>query len=217
MKPLSRVRAACMVGVILVLAAGCTTTTADGPTTTNPRPPTASASVVDPSTTAPTPSVRTSPSPSVVDPPSPTSASLDPAAREAADRAAIEAQWRAFWNVYENIVRTPGSQRPAALDAVSLDPIKSEILDAAQRFESDGIDYYGSVVHYPYWSTPVDGQEFALLRDCMDQSDYGSVYVASGEKRSSGVEHDHIQAGFVRGTDGIWRVQNIQYIADVPC
>ena len=201
-------------GAVVVLAAGCTSSSADGPSSEPlATTPTASPSVVDPTD----PTSSPSPAPSLIDRPSETPSSSDLAPQEAADRAAIEAQWSSFWNVYENIVRTPGNQRPAALDAVSVDPIKSEILDAVQRFQSDGIDYYGSVVHYPYWPAPVDGQEFAVLRDCMDQSDYGSIYVASGEKRSSGVEHDHIQAGFVRGTDGVWRVQNFQYIVDVPC
>ncbi|HEY5844364.1 MAG TPA: hypothetical protein VIU87_23410 [Mycobacterium sp.] len=217
MKLSARLRVASVVGAVLALAAGCTSTSADGPTSTAIVSLTVSPSVVGPSTAPPAETTSTSPSPSVIEPstPSPTSGEISP--QEAADRAAIEAQWRTFWEVYVNIVRTPEDQRSASLDAVSVDPIKSRILAAAQRFSSEGIDYYGTVVNNPYWPTPVDGQEFALLRDCMDQSQYGSLFVASGEKRSTGIDHDHVQGGFIRGSDGVWRVQNFQYITDTPC
>ena len=161
-----------------------------------------------------------SPTPSVIDVPPPSSAapsSLDPAAQEAADRAAIEAQWVKFWQIYNGIVRTPAEQRSALLDTVAIDPVKSEMIDAAQRFESQGLDYYGSVIQHPYWDFPVGGQSVAVLRDCQDQSKYGSIWVATGEKRSVGVDRNNLQAGFVRGQDGIWRVQQFNHLENVPC
>jgi hypothetical protein len=152
--------------------------------------------------------------------PTPSSAppsSLDPAAQEAADRAAVEAAWVKFWQIYTNIVRTPLEQRSAALDTVSVDPIRTEILNAAATFDSQGLDYFGSVIEHPYWVTPIAGRSFAVMRDCQDQSNYGSIYVASGETRSSGPERDSLQAGFQLGADNIWRVQELQYLDNVPC
>lgn len=203
---------------VLILVAGCTSSTADGPTSTAVASATASPSVIDPSsilpsTTAPPPS----PSPSVVESSAAPSASSGISPQEAADRAAIEAQWVKFWEVYTGILRTPVDQRSPALDAVSVDPAKTNILNAASKLEADGLDYYGNVIVKPY-SIEIDSKQgLAVLEDCQDQSGYGSVYVNTGKKRTVGVSDNHTQAGFVRGTDGIWRVQNVQYPTNAPC
>lgn len=217
MKLVATLRKVCAAGVIMAVTAGCSSSSADGP----PSPPspsiTASASVIDPSSVSPSSSDLESPTPSVADPSTTAASSTDPGAQEAADRAAIEAQWSAFWKIYTEIVRTPPDQRAALLDGVAVDPAKRRVLDAAARLEADGLDYYGVVVLNPY-SIDFDANENqAVLSDCQDQSGYGSIFVATGEKRTVGVAHNHTQAGFVRGEDGTWRVQNIQYISNVPC
>ena len=119
--------------------------------------------------------------------------------------------------MYNGVVRTPLEQRRQALKAVAVDPILSEIVDAAARFDSQGLDYYGSVAQHPYWLNPVNGRPFAVMRDCQDQSQYGSVYVATNAKRSVGVDRNSMQAGFVMGDDGVWRVQNFQHLKNVSC
>lgn len=212
---------ACGVAVVFGLA-GCTSGSADGPTSTSPLT-LGSPSVIDTSTTSVAPTVSSpavSPTPSVVDVPTPSSAapsSLDPAAQEAADRAAVQAAWVNFWIVYESIVRTPPELREQALEKVSVDPIKGRILAAATDFDSQGLDYFGTVVQHPYWLDSISGGEFAVMRDCQDQSNYGSIYVATGAKRTVGIERDSLQAGFVRDSGGNWRVQNVQYLENVPC
>jgi len=216
-----RWRVAGCLTAVAVLVAGCTSSSADGPTGSSGS---ASSAAVSPSvaevSTSPSSSVAsndvaTSSIPATI--PTSVSGSPDPAAQEAIDRAAIEAQWVAFWDIYNGIVRTPTEQRRRALEPVAVDPILSEIVDAATRFDSQGLDYYGSVVQHPYWPTPVNGQPFAVMRDCQDQSQYGSVYVANNVKRSVGVDRNSLQAGFVRADDGIWRVQNFQHLENVPC
>lgn len=214
-----RLRVGAVGAGVILLVAGCTSGTADAPPSSSVASPTASPSVVDPSSlesgssSAASPSAN--PSPTRVEQSTPSSSGLSP--QEAADRAAIEAQWAKFWKIYNDVVRTPAELRDSALDQVSIDPIKAQILEAAQRFESEGIDYYGTVVQHPYWTIPVDGQSVAVMRDCQDQSSYGSVWVATGEKRSVGVSKNNIQAGFVRGNDGIWRVRTFDHLADEPC
>lgn len=212
---------ACGAAVVIGVAA-CTSSTADGPSSTSPLT-LGSPSVIDASTASIAATVSSpvvSPTPSVIDVPTPSSAppsSLDPAAQEAADRAAIEAQWVKFWQVYTESVRTPIEQRSSALDTVSVDPIRTRLLDAARRFDDEGLDYWGSVVPHPYWVEPVNGQQFAVMRDCQDQSHYGSIVVQTGAIRSVGVERNSLQAGFVLGPDGIWRVQTLNHLGDVPC
>ena len=214
-------RVAGCLAAMAVLVAGCTSSSADGPTGSSGSGSSSavSPSVADLSTTpisaVASSDVTTSPTPATI--PTDVSGPPDLAAQEVADRAAIEAQWVAFWDVYNGIVRTPSEQRHRTLESVAVDPILSEIVDAAARFDSQGLDYYGSVVQHPYWVTPVNGQAFAVMRDCQDQSQYGSVYVATNAKRSVGVDHNSMQAGFVKGDDGAWRVQNFQHLENVPC
>jgi hypothetical protein len=95
--------------------------------------------------------------------------------------------------------------------------MKSKILAAAADFDAKGLDYYGAVIQHPYWLDSISGGDVAVMRDCQDQSNYGSIYAATGEKRTVGVERDSLQVGFVRGNDGIWRVQNVQFLENVPC
>jgi hypothetical protein len=49
------------------------------------------------------------------------------------------------------------------------------------------------------------------------QSQYGSIDIASGNKRTVGVARDSLQAGFVRDSEGVWLVQNIQFLENVSC
>ncbi len=213
----TRLRSGALLVAVLILIVGCTSSTTGGPSLATAVSVTVSPSVIDPTT--PLPVSSTPPSPSLnTDLPSPSpSVSSGISAEEAADRSAIEAQWVKFWQTYNNIVRTPSDQRIGVLDQVSIDPVKSQILAAAQRFDSEGIDYFGSVVQHPYWPYPVDGQPFAVMRDCQDQSNYGSVWVATGEKRSIGVVNNNLQAGFIKGDDGVWRVRTFDHLADEPC
>jgi hypothetical protein len=221
--------ALCGAALTLVVA-GCTSEAADGATPSGPPARTATPSVAAPPSTVSGSATVTAPmssrastlsstpsSPKPTGTTKPTPTSLDSAAREKADRAAIEAQWIKFWDAYENIIRTPSELRSSALDAVSVDPIKSRILGAARKFESQGLDYYGSVVQHPYWIESIGGGNFAVIRDCQDQSNYGSVYVSSRKKRTVGVPRDSLQAGFVKARDGVWRVQNIQFLENLPC
>lgn len=228
-EPIRRLALLACAAVIALGSAACTAGTPDASSTSTTGG-TPGGSVVNTSgassspTASPTQSATTSPAvptPSVIDVPTPTSAgtsaSLDAQAQEAADRAAIEAQWIQFWGVYNSIVRTPEADRASKLDAVSVDPIKSQVLDAARRFKSEGLDYYGSVTTHPYWVTPVDGMKLAVMRDCQDQSSYGSMYVTTQEKRTVGVQNNSLQAGFVLGDDGVWRVQTFNHLENVPC
>ena len=213
----TRLRAGIMTAGVLILVAGCTSSTADGPTSTAVTSATVSPSVIDPSSLQPSPSAPPSSSPSAVEPPASTPASSDISPQEAADRAAIEAQWAKFWRTYVDIVRTPSELRAAALDSVSVDPTKSRVLKDAVDLESAGLDNYGDVLLNVYQIDFLDDGVSAVIQDCQDQSGFGSVFVESGKKRTVGIDHNHMQAGLIRGSDGIWRVQTLQYVENLPC
>lgn len=200
---------------VLVLVAGCTSSSADGPTSTAIVSVTVSPSVIDPSSLLPSPTAPASPSPSSQPPPSPTS--LDPAAQEAADRAAIEAQWIKFWIAYSDMIRTPDDEREELLSAVATSPLKETMIDEARIAETEGRDNYGSVRHRIYWDIPIEGKPIATIADCQDQTGTGVVDVNTGEKLSEGVDQVSLRGQMLRGNDGIWRVQALFESGETSC
>lgn len=214
----TRLRAGAISAGVFLLVAGCTSSTADGPTSTASVSITASPSVIDPSSLLPSTSdVPPSPSPSVVESSASPPVSSEISPQEAAERAAIEAQWTKFWRTYVDIVRTPAAERADALDSVSVEPTKSRVLKDASDLESQGLDNYGDVVLNLYSIDILNDGASAVVQDCQDQSGFGSVFVGSGKKRTVGIDHNHMQAGLIRGSDGIWRVQTLQYVENQPC
>ncbi len=111
----------------------------------------------------------------------------------------------------------PAAQWPAAVTAVAVDPTRAQVLAEAALFAKSGLRFYGQVVNHPYWQTPIGGRSVAVMGDCRDSSHYGTLYVKSGNKRTVGVAHDNTRVTLVRGSDGVWRVQKIEYLLDVKC
>lgn len=216
MKLGTRVRGTAFVAGLLVLAAGCTTSSADGQTSTAVVSLTVSPSVVDPSTFLPSPSAPpASPSPSVRE--SSTPSSPDSAAQEAADRAAIEAQWLAFWDVYRDMIRAPDDQREPLLSKVATSPLKEAMITEARNAQAAGQDNYGTVRHRTFWDIPVDGNKVATIADCQDQTGTGIVEVSTGRKITEGVDGIEIRGQMVEGEDGPWRVQALFEAGDSNC
>lgn len=167
-----------------------------------------SAATVNPDPTTP---VTSGPNSSTVG----TSEGISP--QEASDRAAAQAQWTQFWQTYIEIVRTPAAERAALVSAVAVEPAASSVLADAEKLEGQGRDTYGTVTHHFSWPKPIDSQSTALLTDCQDQSAYGAIETATGFKKTVGVAKDHLQGSLLRGEDGVWRVQQVFYLADEPC
>lgn len=115
------------------------------------------------------------------------------------------------------MLSTPAAQWPAAVAAVAVDPTRAQMLDEAALFAKSGLRFYGQVANHPYWQTPIGGRNVAVMGDCRDSSHYGTLYVKSGNKRTVGVAHDNTRVTLVRGSDGVWRVQKIEYLLDVKC
>lgn len=211
-----RLRVGAVGAGVILLVAGCTSGAADAPPSSSVASPTASPSVVDPSSLAPSTSSAL-PSPSSRRVTSADATTSNVSSREAAERAAIESQWKKFWRIYVDIVRTPSDQREQVLDSVSIDPTKSRVLKDASDLEGEGLDNYGDVILNVYQIDLLNDGDAAVLQDCQDQSGFGSLYVESGRKRTVGVPQNHMQAGLIRGDDGVWRVQTLQYVENQPC
>lgn len=211
------VRAGGVCAWTLVLIAGCASSAAEGPSSSAEKSVGVSSPAIGPSSARTGSAGRASLPASAIDPSPSTSAPSTTSRQESADRAAVEAQWARFWQVYNNMVRTPSEQRGDRLDEVAVEPIKSQILGAAEKFDKEGIDYFGSVVQHPYWTQPIGQGSVAVMRDCKDQSGYGSVWVATGQRRSIGVSNNNLQAEFIRGYDDIWRVQTFGHLSDEVC
>ena len=137
--------------------------------------------------------------------------------QESADRAAIEAQWNKFWEVYLELPHTPEGDRQALAASVAVDPGLTNLLTDATTVEQKGWDSYGQIIHRISWPQPVDGKTTAVIADCQDTSQAGSLETSTGNKTTVGVERNPLQGNLVRGEDGVWRVQQAYYLKDEPC
>jgi hypothetical protein len=160
-----------------------------------------------------------SPRPSSSTPTSPSPNPRSSAEQESADRAAVEQAWQTFWTVRDAVESgtVPQSQWPAVVGAVAVDPTYTRLISAATQFRKSALRAYGAVMFHPYWSQPIAGKPIAVMGDCMDTSQHGSLYVTTGDKRSVGVARDNTRATFVRGTDDRWRVKLVETLVDQKC
>jgi hypothetical protein len=109
----------------------------------------------------------------------------------------------------------PAKNVESAIKSVAVDPALGEMRTELSLFASTHLTNYGYVVNHLY-ETTLGGSSSAVVKDCMDQSHFGSMTTA-GVKKTVGVARDNTTAALVRGTDGAWRVRNIVYLLDVKC
>lgn len=199
--------------IACALFAGCTSGSGVNTETLDPTTSTATAS---PASASPSPS--SAPQSSAVASPSATvGTDSGLTAGESADRASVESQWVKSWDVYLAIARTPAADREALIATVAVDPTKANMLSDAAKFDSQGLETYGALGHRISWPQPINGARTALIDDCQDRSQSGSMKTATGDKVTVGVPRDHYQGNLVKGDDGVWRVAEVYYLKDEPC
>lgn len=137
--------------------------------------------------------------------------------QEQADRTAIEAVWRQTWDLYSGINEIPSGDRATKVDALMIDPIRSQLLNGASQNDAAGLTQYGSITLHPYWYRAVNGLPYAVIGDCRDTSEFGDKEVTTGAKRTVGVVDSNTVGHFVRDADGSWRLWNVTYVTDIPC
>lgn len=211
--------AALAVGV-LVLTVGCTAGSASGPTSTAVVSVTVSPSVIDPSSlhassSEPSPTASPSTSPVAVESSAPPSSDISP--QEAADRAAIEAQWVKFWDVYQGIVRTSPDQRPDLAGSVAVPALADKLVSAAEKAQNGHKDNYGAVVHHIFWQFEVDGKSTAVIADCLDQSNAGTIDTSTGDILTTGPQRANMRGELSRGEDNLWRVVSVTSLNSIAC
>ncbi len=184
-------------------------------TSTGHSTPTSSAS--SPAATSPAPSATrssaTAPSTSTATPTS----TVTPADPEAADRVAIEAVWTKYWITGQGLLKVPASDRLAVMNTVAVPAVAATVVSAAAKEQAAGQAEYGVIVHRPYWGTPVGGKSTAVMTDCMNDYNAGTLNVKTGKHLRAGVYRDNLRGTFTKGTDGLWRVAKIEYLVNVSC
>ena len=210
-----RKRATAAIGLLVVGAVlgGCTGTSGVNTQTLDP----ISTSTASPSTEASPSQVSASQSPSRAGPSVTSGTESGLPVDESADRAAVESQWVKSWDVYLEIARTPAADREALVATVAVDPTKTNMLSDAAKFDAQGLETYGSLGHRISWPQSINGATTAVIDDCQDASQSGSMKTATGDKVTVGVARDHYQGNLVKGDDGVWRVEQVFYLKDEPC
>jgi hypothetical protein len=115
------------------------------------------------------------------------------------------------------IARTPAAEREALVATVAVDPARANMLKDAQKFDAQGLETYGELGHRISWPQTVAGRDYAVIDDCQDASQSGSLKTATGQKVTAGVARDHYQGRLVKSKDGVWRVEQVFYLKDEPC
>ncbi|SDP06159.1 hypothetical protein SAMN04515671_2839 [Nakamurella panacisegetis] len=174
-------------------------------------------------TAPPTSSSRTSTSkaptksPTTAKPTLPVVSTAGLSKQEIADRAAIQAVWSQFWDLYVVVRNRPAATRAALLSPITANPIKQQIIDSGIDFDKNGWATFGSVQHRIYWGPSINGKSPAIMGDCLNTSNYGSMVKSTKKVRSRGVPRGNVHGVFVRGSDGHWRLEQLQLLPDTPC
>jgi len=214
-KPVTAAIGLLVVGAVL---GGCTGTSGVNTQTLDPiSTSTASSSTVSSSTEASPSQSSASQGPSPAGPSVTSGTDSGQSVEESADRAAVESQWVKSWDVYLEIARTPAADREALVATVAVDPTKTNMLSDAAKFDTQGLETYGSLGHRISWPQSINGATTALIDDCQDASQSGSMKTGTGDKVTVGVARDHYQGSLVKGDDGVWRVEQVYYLKDEPC
>jgi hypothetical protein len=128
---------------------------------------------------------------------------------------AVQQAWTKFWSVNTRLHAIPPGEVESVIASVAVDPTLGQMRTERGVFSANHMTGYGYVVNHLYVTTLTTANA-AVVKDCMDQSHYGSM-TTSGLKKTVGVARDNTTAALVKGTDGIWRVKNIVYLLDAKC
>ena len=114
--------------------------------------------------------------------------------------------------------RTPAADREALAATVAVDPTKANMLSDAAKFDSQGLETYGSLAIGSPGRSPSTAATTAVIDDCQDaQPERVDRRPRTGDKVTVGVARDHYQGSLVKGDDGVWRVEQVFYLKDEPC
>ena len=109
--------------------------------------------------------------------------------------------------------------RKATMTQYAVNPILKQALDAQANFAKNGwVSYGGStIVHRFGWVTPVGERTSAVVSDCMDDYNAGSMEAKTGKKLTAGLHRDNTRLTFNLQTDGSWKISQIQFLVNIPC
>lgn len=181
---------------VAVLLAACSGSSVKPSASLSGHPRSSSAAISDPSTKMPTTSSST------------------PVVTTASVEQSVGAAWLNYWKVSLALTTHPRPQWPARVKAVAVDPIYTQLLNSI-RLQQDKLGQvgYGYVISHPYWPTPPDASsKRVVMGDCFDGSHAGTKIAKTGQVKTVGKTNTNIHATLVKGQDGSWRVEQIQYL-----
>lgn len=126
----------------------------------------------------------------------------------------IQRAWLNYWKVSLTLTDHPRTEWAVRVREISVDPIYTELLNSI-RVQQDKLGEvgYGYVVSHPYWPTPpTTASRMAVMGDCFDGSHAGTKVATTDKVKTVGKTHTNIHATLVKGVDGKWRVNQIQYL-----
>ena len=177
-----------------------------------PTPPASSPAAISPAPSATRRSAAASSTATAT--PTSTVTSADP---EAADRMAIEAVWTKYWTTTKGLLKVPAGDRLNVMTTIAVPALAATVVSETAKEQAAGQAEYGVIVHRPYWGTPVGGKSTAVMTDCMNDYNAGTLDVKTGKHLRAGVYRDNTRATFSKGVGGLWRVAKIEFLVNVSC
>lgn len=178
-----------------------TSPSSDGPTTTGSTP---TASTTHPASTTPTTSGSSARSSR---PPASTSSSRATAGGiPAADRTEIAKVWADYWKVRGNAGTSKAGNYKAQAASVATGIEYSGLIETDEKFRQNGIASFGEFVSRISWGPLVSDE--AVIRDCMDQSKFGTYDTSNNKAITIGHPRVNLNVTFKSTTNG-WRVSTI--------
>lgn len=184
--------------------ASSTSTTPPAPSTPTSKP-SSTAPSTTPSTARPPSSTSQSTKPPTSKPPTSTSR-ITAGGIPAADRTEIAAAWAGFWDLRRYLGLKPAAFIASKAKEFSRGYEYDGMVEAAEKYLKANVATYGKIKSRISWGS-LTGNE-AVIRDCMDQSQWGLYDTKTNKASTIGTSRVNLNATFVRADDG-WKLSMI--------
>ena len=142
------------------------------------------------------------------------STSSDPTVTTASVEQVVQAAWLNYWKVALSFESTASANDwPQAVAAVAVNPIRNQLILGASKDRLENLVGYGYIVSRPYWPTAAEAHsQKVVMGDCFDGTRAGLKFKKTGRTHSVGTPRTNVHATLVKGADGKWRVEQIEYL-----
>lgn len=114
--------------------------------------------------------------------------------------------WAKYWDVLNDVGNKSPEQIAAIAKGVATGHEYDGFVSSAKLFKQRGLAYFGTIKSRISWGPLASGE--AVMRDCMDQTKFGTYEISTKNAVTIGDARVNLHATFRKVSSG-WRVQGI--------